>query len=45
MVDNTNQPNQNDSDYDLAFKVRPLLSIVRENFRKIRKEENLCVDE
>ena len=45
VVDNTIQPNQNDSDYDKAFKVRPLLNIVKENFRKIHKEENLCVDE
>ena len=45
MIDNTSQPNQNDPDYDLAFKVRPLLNIVKENFRKIPKEENLCVDE
>ena len=45
MIDNTNQPNQNDPHYDLSFKVRPLLNIVKENFRKIPKEENLCVDE
>ena len=45
MIDNTNQPNQNDPDYDLGFKVRSLLNIVKENFRKIPKEENLCVDE
>ena len=45
MIDNTNQPNQNDPDFDLAFKVRPLLNIVKENFRKIPKEENLYVDE
>ena len=45
MIDNTNQPNQNHPDYDPAFKVRPLLNIVKENFRKIPKEENLCVDE
>ena len=45
VVDNTNQLNQNDPDYDRAFKVRPLLNIVKENFRKIPKEENLSVDE
>ncbi|CAF1602945.1 unnamed protein product [Adineta ricciae] len=45
VVDNTNKPDQNDPNYDRAFKVRPLLNIVKENFRKIPKEENLCVDE
>ena len=43
MIDNTSQPNQNDPDYDLALKVRPLLNIVKENFRKIPKEENLIM--
>jgi hypothetical protein len=45
VVDNANQPNPNDPNYDRAFKVRPLLNIVKENFRQIPKEENLCVDE
>ena len=45
MIDNTSQPNQNDPDYGLAFKVRPLLNIVKANFRKIPKEENLYVNE
>lgn len=45
VVDNTNQRNQNDPDYDRAFKVRPLLNIVKENFRKMPKEEHLTVDE
>lgn len=44
VVDNTNQPNS-DCDYDRAFKVRPLLNIVKENFRRIHKEEHLTVDE
>ena len=45
VVDNTNQPDKNDPRYDRAFKVRPLLDIVKENFRKIPKEEHLSVDE
>ena len=44
VVDNTNQPNS-DRDNDRAFKVRPLLNIVKENFRRIHKEEHLTVDE
>lgn len=45
VVDNTNQPNNNDPNVDRAFKVRPLLDIVKENFRKIPKEEKLSADE
>ncbi|CAF4209597.1 unnamed protein product [Rotaria magnacalcarata] len=45
VVDNTNQLSQNDPNYDRAFKVRPLLNIIKNNFRKIQKEEQLCVDE
>lgn len=45
VVDNTEQLNSNDPNYDRAFKVRPLLNIVKENFRRIPKEEKLCVDE
>ena len=45
VVDNTNRPDQNDPNYDRAFKVRSLLNIVKENFRRIPKEEHLSVDE
>ncbi len=45
VVDNSTQLNQNDPNYDRAFKVRPLLNVVKENFRKITKEENMCIDE
>ncbi|CAF1289502.1 unnamed protein product [Adineta steineri] len=45
VVDNTNQLNPNDPTYDRAFKVRPLLNIVKENFRQIPKEEHLSIDE
>ncbi|CAF3441226.1 unnamed protein product [Rotaria sp. Silwood2] len=45
VVDNTTQSNQQDPEYDRAFKIRPLLNIIKENFRKIPKEENLSVDE
>lgn len=45
VVDNANQPGQNDVNYDRAFKVRPLLNIIKNNFRKLQKEEHLCVDE
>ncbi|CAF1619795.1 unnamed protein product [Adineta ricciae] len=45
VVDNTNQPDRNDPNFDRAFKVRPLLNIVRESFRQIPKEEHLSVDE
>ncbi|CAF3137077.1 unnamed protein product [Rotaria sp. Silwood2] len=45
VVDNINQLGQNDPNYDRAFKVRPLLNIIKNNFRKIQKEEHLCVDE
>ena len=45
VVDNSNQPNSKDPDFDRAFKVRPLLNIVKENFRRIPKEEKLSADE
>jgi hypothetical protein len=45
VVDNTDELDRNDDNYDRAFKVRPLLNIVKNNFRKIPKEENLSVDE
>jgi hypothetical protein len=45
VVDNSFQLNPNDPAYDRAFKVRPLLNIVKENFRKIQKEEKLSADE
>ncbi|CAM4740376.1 unnamed protein product [Rotaria magnacalcarata] len=45
VVDNSNQLDRNDPDYDRAHKVRPLLNIVKNNFRKIEKEEKLSVDE
>ncbi|CAF1588696.1 unnamed protein product [Didymodactylos carnosus] len=45
VVDNSSQPNRNDLNFDRAYKVRPLLNIVKENFRKIPKEEKLSVDE
>ena len=45
VVDNANQSDPNDRNYDRAFKVRPLLDIVKENFRRIPKEEHLSADE
>ncbi|CAF1094970.1 unnamed protein product [Rotaria sp. Silwood1] len=45
VVDNSNQLFINDPNFDRAHKVRPLLNIVKENFRKIPKEENLSADE
>lgn len=39
VVDNTNQPDSNDPDYDRAFKVRPLLKIFQQNFRKSRRKK------
>ncbi|CAF4667738.1 unnamed protein product, partial [Didymodactylos carnosus] len=45
VVDNSNQLDRNDPNYDRAHKVRPLLNIVKNNFRKIEKEEKLSVDE
>ena len=45
VVDNTDRPDSNDPNYDRAYKVRPLLNIVKENFRRIPKEEHLSVDE
>ena len=45
VVDNSLQLDPNDPGYDRAFKVRPLLNNVKENFRKIPKEEKLSADE
>ena len=45
VVDNPNQPNMNDPSFDRTHKVRPLLDIVKKNFRKIPKEEKLSADE
>ena len=42
VVDNTNQLGQNDPNYDQAFKVRPLLNNIKNNFRKF-KRKNICV--
>lgn len=44
-VDNSVQLYINDPKFDRAHKVRPLLNIVKENFRKIVKEEKLSADE
>lgn len=44
-VDNSVQPDRNDPNFDRAYKVRPLLDIVKQNFRRIPKEEKLSVDE
>ncbi|CAF1517879.1 unnamed protein product [Adineta steineri] len=45
VVENSSQPNRNDSNFDRAFKVRHLLDIAKENFRTTGKEEKLSVDE
>jgi hypothetical protein len=45
VVDNSNQLFINDPNFDRAHKVRPLLNIVKENFRSIPKEEKLSADE
>ena len=45
IVDNSNQLFAGDPAFDRAYKVRPLLNIVKENFRKIPKEEKLSADE
>ena len=45
VVDNSNQLDRNDPNCDRAHKVRPLLNIVKNNFKKIEKEEKLSVDE
>ncbi len=42
VVDNSRQPNSNDPNADLAYKVRPLLNIVKEHFRTIPKEKIKC---
>ncbi|CAF3398689.1 unnamed protein product, partial [Rotaria sp. Silwood2] len=39
VVDNTNILDNNDPNFDRAYKVGPLLNIFKENFRKIPKEE------
>ncbi|CAF3028894.1 unnamed protein product, partial [Rotaria sp. Silwood2] len=43
VVDNTNILDNNDPNFDRAYKVGPLLNIFKENFRKIPKEENECL--
>ncbi|CAF4020199.1 unnamed protein product [Rotaria sp. Silwood2] len=45
VTDNSIQQNRTDANFDKAHKVRPLLNIVKENFRIIPKEEKLSVDE
>ncbi|CAF1479637.1 unnamed protein product, partial [Rotaria sordida] len=45
VTDNSVQSNRTDINFDRANKVRPLLNIVKENFRKISKEEKLSIDE
>ncbi|CAF1435480.1 unnamed protein product, partial [Rotaria sordida] len=45
VTDNSVQSNRTDINFDRANKVRPLLNIVKENFRKIPKEEKLSIDE
>jgi hypothetical protein len=45
VIDNSIQPFINDPNFDRAHKVRPLLNIVKENFRNIPKEEKLSADE
>ncbi|CAM4813148.1 unnamed protein product [Rotaria magnacalcarata] len=44
-VDNSTQPKNIDPNFDRAYKVRLLLNIIRENFQKLTKEEQLSVDE
>ncbi|CAF4371373.1 unnamed protein product, partial [Rotaria sp. Silwood2] len=38
VVDDSRQPNSNDPNFDRAYKVCPLLNIVKENFKEIIKE-------
>ncbi|CAF5106279.1 unnamed protein product [Rotaria sp. Silwood1] len=45
VTDNSIQQNRTDANFDRAHKVRPLLNIIKENFRTIPKEEKLSVDE
>ncbi|CAF1505066.1 unnamed protein product [Rotaria sordida] len=45
VTDNSVQSNRTDINFDRANKVRPLLNIVKENFRKISKEQKLSIDE
>ncbi|CAF1406134.1 unnamed protein product [Rotaria sordida] len=44
-TDNSVQSNRTDINFDRANKVRPLLNIVKENLRKMSKEEKLSIDE
>ncbi|CAF1005355.1 unnamed protein product [Didymodactylos carnosus] len=44
-VNNSNQPDNKDPNFDRAHKVRPLLYIIKDNFRRIPKEEKLSADE
>ncbi|CAF4222863.1 unnamed protein product [Rotaria sordida] len=45
VTDNSVQSNRTDINFNRANKVRSLLNIVKENFRKISKEEKLSIDE
>jgi Transposase IS4 len=45
IVDNAFQLDASDPNHDLAFEVRPLLDIRKENFRSTPKEEELEGDE
>ncbi|CAF4676307.1 unnamed protein product, partial [Rotaria magnacalcarata] len=45
VADNSVQLDRDDPNFDRAHKVRPLLNIIKENFRTISKEEKLSVDE
>lgn len=45
VVDNSQQLDNKDPNFDRAHKVRPLLNIIKNNFRNIPKEEKLSADE
>lgn len=45
VVDNSIQVDRTNPNFDRAFKVRPLLNMVKNNFRKIPMEQHLSVDE
>ena len=45
VADSPVQPNRTNVNFDRAHKVRPLLNIVKENFRSTSREEKLSVDE
>lgn len=45
VVDNSQQLDNRDPNFDRTHKVRPLLNIIKDNFRKIPKEEKLSADE